>query len=75
MQNYRKYELHTLIDVLADETSRYTKMKAANIISGEEFEPARDLLWIFSQPYAGKKMRKGIAGFNEEKVNGYLLLK
>ena len=41
MQEFFKYELHTLLDLLAIETSNYTKLIAAGITSGPDYMQAK----------------------------------
>jgi hypothetical protein len=38
---YNNYDLHTLVDLLAEQTSRYTKFISAGIFTGREHDECR----------------------------------
>jgi hypothetical protein len=44
MQDYSRYELHTLVDILAMQTSEYTQMMAVGIHDGRTFHECRRMI-------------------------------
>jgi hypothetical protein len=59
MQEYFKYELDTLVDLLAIETARYTKMIAAGLNQGHDYLRCRETISIL-QAVIWAKTKKNI---------------
>ena len=71
MQEYCKYELPTLVDLLAKETSVYTKMIAAGINGGDDFNKCKSQINKIQAAIFWKKQRYRI--FNKRSPDNDML--
>jgi hypothetical protein len=56
MHDYNKLELQTLIDLLAKHTSKYTRLMACGIFSGEDFAQCKHTLAEILDAVKAKKI-------------------